>query len=655
MKRYALIVLFATACATTQQETDPYLWLESVDDPRALAWVAEQNERTRRELASVPGFEEMQAQARAALDTKSRVPSVAFHGRWLYNFWRDAEHPRGIYRRTTIDGLAKQQWTTVLDIDAMSKRDGKRWVFKGMNCLEPEERRCLVSLSAGGGDAVEIREFDSETLQFVENGFALPEAKSSVAWVDADTLLVATDFGPGTLSASGYPLVVKQWKRGMPLSAAAIVHQASPSSVRVTPRRVGDLNLISESLTFWTSKVFRLDGSALAIPESATVAGAHRGRLIVRLHDDWKFPAGSVVALDGDAVQLVRGPNASSVIEDVHPTKSVLYVATLENVRARLYRDGKIVDLPDNGTLSIMTVDAESGDALVRFETFLTPPALYLVRESGVQKILQQEPTFDASGLDVTQEWAASKDGTRVPYFVVAPKAMKRDGTNPTHIFSYGGFRNALTPSYSGSYEQHYGAYGKLWLERGGVFVLANIRGGGEFGPKWHSSVLKENRHKVYEDFEAVAENLIRTGISSPKHLGIEGRSNGGLLTLAAMTRRPDLYGAVISGAPLADMRRYHLLLAGASWEAEYGREADSPYHEIRRGADYPPLFVYCSTRDDRVHPGHARKVVAKMLEQGHQVWYFENVEGGHGGASTNEQLAYRIALSYAHLWRALR
>ena len=665
----AFFLLLTTACAsapsagpqpsaTAEPASDPYLWLESVDDPRALAWVAEQNERTRRELASTPGFDEMQAQARAALDTRSRVPNVDYHGGMLYNLWRDPEHPRGIYRRTTLDGLPKGQWTTVLDIDAMSKRDDKRWVFKGMNCLEPDETRCLVSLSAGGGDAVEIREFDTRTLDFVAGGFVIPEARTSVSWVDEDTLLVATDYGPGTLSSSGFPLIAKLWKRGTPLSAAKTVHRVTSDSMRVQVRRTGGINLVQESLSFWTSKSYRLDGESLRpvdIPESATISGVRDGRLIVRLFDDWRFPAGSVVSVGEDGVRLVAARSSSSVVSDVDVSTGAVYVTMLENVQGRLYRDGTLIPFPDFGALSVMTIDSASGDALVEFETFLTPPALYLVRNGRAEKILEQEPTFDASGLEVRQQWATSEDGTRIPYFVVGRKAMKRDGSNPTHIFSYGGFRNALTPSYSGSYESHYGAYGKLWLGRGGVFVLANIRGGGEFGPAWHSSVLKENRHKVYEDFEAVALDLIRTGITSPKHIGIEGRSNGGLLTLAAITRHPELYGAAISGSPLADMQRYRVMSAGAIWEAEYGAAPYSPYHEFRRGVAYPPLFVYCSTRDDRVHPGHARKIVAKLLEQGHQVWYFENVEGGHSASSTSEQLAYRIALSYAHLWRSLR
>jgi prolyl oligopeptidase len=344
-------------------------------------------------------------------------------------------------------------------------------------------------------------------------------------------------------------------------------------------------------------------------------------------------------------------------------------------VRGRLYRyepaenggwQRRAIPFPDHGSLGVMTVDDEKGDLFVRFETFTTPPALYHVPAADPKPalLMSQEPTFDGGRFEVSQHWATSADGTRVPYFMVARKGLELDGTNPTHIFSYGGFRVPLTPSYSGSYEPLHGAYGKLWLERGGVFVLANIRGGGEFGPAWHSAALLENRVRSFEDFEAIAEDLIARRVTSPQHLGIEGRSNGGLLVAATMLRRPDLYGAVICGVPLADMKRYHRLLAGASWMAEFGNPDDpqhwafireySPYHNLEAGKDYPAVFFFTSTLDDRVHPGHARKMGAKMEALGYEVWYYENIEGGHGGSVTNEQLAFRVAQAYAHLWNQL-
>lgn len=688
MKHWLLVAaaVLALSCATTPATDDPFRWLEGVDDPQALDWVAEQNERTRQYFTAMPGFDALQREALAALSSESRVPSVDYHGRYLYNLWKDDEHPRGLFRRTTLEELRtpSPEWTTVLDIDAMSQRDGKRWVFKTMECLAPEERRCLVSLSPGGGDAVEIREFDTETLRFVENGFFIPEAKSNVAWIDENTIFIGTDFGAGSLTESGYPRIVKRWRRGTPLSSAETIYEAPASSVGVSARRIrtdgAPIDLIGESATFWTSKYFVIEGSTprpLALPAMSTVEGASGTRLVVVLHEEWKdFAAGSVILVDPGTLDatLAVASTASSVVqtESVEVTDRGILVPMLDNVRGRLVRvqpDGtrQTIAFPDNGALSIMTANGETGDALVLFETFITPPTLYHVAPDSTTAvaILSQDPTFDGSRFEVTQQWATSADGTRVPYFIVGPKGMKRDGSNPAHIFSYGGFRNSLVPSYSGSYEAHYGAYGRLWLARGGVFVLANIRGGGEFGPAWHEAALKANRPRAFEDFEAIARDLIRTGITTSDRLGIEGRSNGGLLTLATMVREPELYGAVISGAPLADMRRYHELLAGASWIAEYGdprmpaewafiREY-SPYQNFRAGVDYPPLFVYASTRDDRVHPGHARKTVARLQALGQDdVWYYENVEGGHGGSSTNEQLAYRIALSYAHLWSQL-
>ncbi|HUP64913.1 MAG TPA: prolyl oligopeptidase family serine peptidase [Thermoanaerobaculia bacterium] len=705
------------------QVTDPYLWLEEVDGERALAWVRDQNERTRRELAASAGFEQMEAQALAALNSESRVPSLTYRGNWLYNLWKSPEHPRGLYRRTSVEslheagGLAAARWTTVLDIDDLSRREKKMWVLKRMNCLPPENRRCLVSLSAGGGDAVEVREFDAETLRFVEGGFFLPEAKSYLDWIDAETLFVGTDLGPGSLTESGYPRVVKVWKRGTPLSAATTIFESAPSSVGASGFRIrmknGHIDLIDESLTTWTARYHQLAGGQryqLALPASAVVRGGFDGQLVVSLQEDWPaqsgsaIPAGSVVLVDpasvrvGGAVQprvqVLVEPTASSIVEGISVTDESILITTLDNVRGRLYRfapvgpgaaarisvlqpgatppapgdwSREMIAFPDNGALTVMSTRDSTGEALVAFESFVDPPTLYHVAPKGgvTRGVAAQQATFEGSRFEVTQQWATSRDGTRIPYFVVAPRGMARNGQNPTHIFTYGGFRNALTPSYSGSYEPHYGAYGKLWLERGGVFVLANIRGGGEFGPAWHSSVLKENRQKVFEDFEAVAAGLVASGITSPEHLGIEGRSNGGLLTFGTMARRPELYGAIISGSPLADMLRYHELLAGASWMAEYGDpripeerafiSKYSPYQRLRADADYPPVFVYASTRDDRVHPGHARKMVARMQELGHDVWYYENIEGGHGASSTNDQLAYRIALSYAFLWKMLR
>ena len=534
-----------------------------------------------------------------------------------------------------------------------------------------------------------------EELAFVEGGFELPVAKSQVDWIDKDTVFVGTDFGEGSMTESGYPRLVKEWKRGAPVGEASSIYAGQADSVWAAASRLRsdgpDIDMVFEGLDFWNRVQYHRTDEGLEkleLPESAVIEGAYDGKLVISLKDDWSVGGrnlgrGSVLIAapeslhaDGEGdVEILVEPGDGEVVEDVDTTDDAILVTMLENVRGRLYRYERALDggwarrpisFPENGALSVVTVDDKSGAFFVEYEDFVTPPTLYYVSgpDWEPQEIKAQEATFDGGGFEVEQHFAESADGTSVPYFQVAAKGVDLDGGNPTHIFSYGGFRASLTPSYSGSYESLFGAYGKLWLQRGGVFVLANIRGGGEFGPDWHAAALLKSRHKAFEDFEAVAEDLIDRGVTSPGHLGIEGRSNGGLLVMAALTRRPDLYGAVVCGVPLTDMRRYHKLLAGASWMAEYGDPDDpdmwsymrtySPYHNLEAETAYPATFFFTSTRDDRVHPGHARKMAARMMELGQEVWYYENLEGGHGGSSTNDQLAYRLALAYAHLWTQL-
>ena len=680
-------------------EPDPWLWLEEIDAPPALDWVKAHNEATERTLTATPDYAALYRDALAVLDAASRVPDVVQRGGYLYNLWQDRDHPRGLYRRTTPAEFrrAEPKWETVLDVDALAKTEGRPWAFGGAVWLPPENRRCLIRLAPGGGDAVEVREFDAVQKAFVADGFFLPKAKSRVTWRDADTLYVATDFGAGSLTKSGYPRSVKRWTRGTPLAAAAGLHTGAEGSVSTEARRVrapeGDVDLVSEGLTFWTQQHYQIVGGALrplALPPTARIVGGFRGRLVLWLKEDWRtggvrYPSGAVLVADAAALRGEAGridqvvePTAHAVVKGVQPTPAGILVAALDDVRGRLLRftpaaagaagwTRTTVAFPDNGSIDIKTTDDESGDAVVEFQSFLTPPSLHAVAAGSDEPVLlrSQAPAFDGGRFEVAQYWTASADGTRVPYFVVMPKGLKRDGTAPTWMFSYGGFENALTPSYSGSYEKLSGAYGKLWLERGGVFVLANIRGGGEFGPAWHTSVLKENHFKCFEDFEAVARDLAARKITSAAHLGIEGRSNGGLLVAATMLRQPGLYGAVVCGNPLVDMRRYHKLLAGASWVAEYGDpdvpeqwaylERYSPYQRVQAGGKLPPVMFYTSTRDDRVHPGHARKMAAKMESLGHAVEYYENTEGGHHGSVTNEQLATRLARTYAFLWAKLR
>lgn len=678
------------------REEDPYLWLEDIDGARAIDWVDKHNSVTERRLTALPDYNTLYRDALSVLDSSSRIPEVIQRGEWLYNFWRDPAHPRGLFRRATLAEFRRNEtsWEAVLDIDALAKAEGKPWSFGGASWLLPDNRRCLIRLAPAGGDAAEVREFDVQTRAFVADGFRLPTAKSRVAWCDLDTLYVATDFGPGTLTESGYPRIVKLWHRGTPLESAKKLHEAHATSVGVSARRLrttsGNIDLVTESLTTWTAKHFQLlEGRLLALdlPASVIVLDGFRGRLVLKLRDDWiirgvKYPAGSIVLADPAAVrgeagniELIVAPTAQEIVETARVLPDCLLVTTLDNVRSRLYRHSpgeagwtrQPIAFPDNGSLHFPAGDNDSSDLLVQYESFLDPPSLYLVTPGTLkpERLKAQAPTFDGTRFEVNQRTATSPDGTKVPYFVVGLKNLKLDGKNPVWMFSYGGFEIALKPAYSGSYEELHGAYGKLWLERGGVFVLANIRGGGEFGPAWHQAALLENHVRCFEDFEAVARDLVVRKITSPARIGIEGRSNGGLLVGATMLRHPELYGAVVCGNPLLDMKRYHKLLAGASWVAEYGSpdvpaqweflSKYSPYHNLRQGQKLPPILFYTTTRDDRVHPGHARKMAAKMEELGCSMDYYENTEGGHHGSVTNEQLATRLARTYSFLWSHLR
>ncbi len=683
--------------ADTSSMDDPYLWLEDVDSDRSLDFVKGLNNDTAQQLKKSRLYKSLHEDALSVLDSDSRIPQVNYQGSYLYNYWRDQSNPRGVYRRTTTDEFRKAEpdWETILDMDAFNEGTDKNWVFKGMSCLSPDYVKCLAQMSPGGGDAIEIREFDMNSKSFIEDGFTLPVAKTQASWRDENSLYVGTDFGEDSLTTSGYPRIVKLWQRGTDLSEATTLHEGDTKSVSVSAFRMrddaGDIDLIYEGTSFWTTDIYQwLDGKMhkLQIPDSASMSGYFQGRLLMSLKQDWSvdgsdYPAGAVLIADpsrlrGESgkIEMLVKPDERTVIESVTTSKQGILVTLLKDVVGELKRyepddDGgwiiRDIPFPANGAINVISIDEETGNFFANYQSFITPPTLYQVNGPDWRpvSVKNQAESFDADQYTVRQYFAISEDGTKVPYFVVMNKDTEFNGSNPTHIFSYGGFRNSLTPSYSGSYENLYGAYGKLWLDRGGVFVSASIRGGGEYGPAWHQAALLKNKHKSYEDFEAVAMDLIERRITSPKHLGIEGRSNGGLLVGATMTRRPDLYGAVICGVPLLDMKRYHKLLAGASWMAEFGNPDDadmwdyiktySPYQNLKPDTEYPATFFYTSTRDDRVHPGHARKMAARMQEYGYPVWYYENLEGGHGGSSTNEQLATRLALSYAHLWKHLK
>ena len=677
---------------------DPYLWLEEIEGERALAWVRERNAESERELSQDAEFAASRARILEVLDSREQIPYVVRRGAWLYNLWQDAANPRGLWRRTTLDEYRKREpaWQTVLDIDALGRAEGRNWVWGGATCFGPEYRRCLVKLSLGGSDAAVLREFDAAERRFVADGFTLPEAKSSLAWLDADTLLVGTDFGPGTLTDSGYPRQVRRWRRGQPLDQAELLFEGERGDVAVgaeVDRTPGfERTLVVQALDFYRNRVYLLQGTRVVeVPKPADAQIEFwRAHVLLALRSDWqvdgqRYRAGSL--LIGDAEAYLAGTRRFELLFEPAPgrsydhhatTRSAVLVQWLDNVASRVDVWRPAVDggrwqrqalaAPYPGTLAVSALhdplladDALAEHFLLNAADFLAPDSLRLgqVGADALETLKSRPAFFDAEGMRVEQHFAAGRDGTRVPYFVLWPRGARADGDNPTLLYGYGGFEVSMQPRYSGT-------VGREWLARGGVYVVANIRGGGEFGPEWHQAALQRHRQRSFDDFIAVAEDLVARRITRPARLGIQGGSNGGLLVGAVMVQRPELFGAVVCEVPLLDMQRYHKLLAGASWLAEYGNPDDaddwaamrrwSPYHNVPDAActRLPPVLFATSTRDDRVHPGHARKMAARMRERGHAPLLWENIEGGHGGAADNAQRATMLALEFAFLWRRL-
>jgi prolyl oligopeptidase len=676
------------ASATVQPSDDPYQWLEDVTADRSLSWVKERNAVSTKRLEAAPEFDQIRQRLLSIMDSKERIPFVAKHGAWYYNFWRDQKNVRGIFRRTTLEEYKKPEpkWETVLDLDQLAADEKENWVWKGYQVLWPTYDRCLVDLSRGGADATVLREFDLKSKEFVKDGFTLPEAKSRASWRDRDTLYIGTDFGPGSLTDSGYPRIVKEWKRGTPLSEAKTLFAGEKTDVSVGASVSHDhghtYEFIQRGPTFFTSEDYLRRGNAfmkIEKPADATV-GTFMDQIILRLRSDWTvegktWKAGSLLAqnledyMKGERkLSVLFEPTARKSLASTSETKNYLILNELDNVRNRLYylklEKGEWtrtpIEAPDIGSVGLNGIDPdESDDYFMTIADFLTPSSLYygVLGKSGREKLKSLPTYFNAEGLEVSQHEATSKDGTKVPYFQVNRKGMKLDGSNPTLLYGYGGFEISMTPTYNAS-------VGSAWLERGGVYVLSNIRGGGEFGPTWHEAARKEHRQRAYDDFIAVGEDLISRKVTSTAKLGIQGGSNGGLLMGVMVTERPDLFHAVVCQVPLLDMKRYNHLLAGASWMDEYGDPDKpeqwayiskySPYQNVSKDKKYPHVLFTTSTRDDRVHPGHARKMVARMTEQGHEVLYYENTEGGHGGAANSKQAAYMSALAYTFLIQEL-
>jgi prolyl oligopeptidase len=684
MKKFFILLILPTLMTQLSfaQNNDSYLWLEEVENEKALDWVEQWNKKTLQVLTSQPGYENIYNKNLEIYNSTDRIADPAIYGNYIYNFWQDQQHERGIWRRTTVKSYlsGSPEWETILDIDALSQKDDIKWVFKGASGLYPDYNKFLVNLSKGGGDAVIIREFDVQTKSFAENGFYIPEAKGSASWIDGNSIMVSTDFGDG-VTTSGYPRQVKIWKRGTDLNNARLVFEGEEENMGIWGYTFHDENrtyqIIMKYMTFYTAKKYVIEDGKLIelnLPDDIDFSGIVSGMVILRLKSDWEvndqfYKQGSVISAKYEDIlsgtpdfHLVVEPDERSSIAGLSSTKNRLLVNMLNNVKGELYSyrwDGswkkEKIDAPELGSISLGASDENSDHFFFYFENFLEPATLYYANAATgkYDKVKSLPSFFPTEKYQVQQFEATSKDGTKIPYFVVGPKNMKMDGTNPTLLYAYGGFEVPELPGYSA-------ITGTAWLEKGGVYVLANIRGGGEFGPQWHQAGLKENRQRVYDDFHSVAEDLISKKITTSKKLGIFGGSNGGLLVGVAFTQRPDLYNGVVCAVPLLDMKRYNKLLAGASWMAEYGNpdipeeweyiRKYSPYQNVKAEMNYPEVFFTTSTRDDRVHPGHARKMVAKMSDLGYKIYYFENTEGGHAGASTNEQRARMYALIYTYL-----
>ncbi|MEV7413922.1 prolyl oligopeptidase family serine peptidase [Streptomyces sp. NPDC089919] len=663
-------------------EADAYLWLEDVQGEAALDWVRARNAETVHALTSGSAFGALVDEVREVLDDNGRIPYVTRRGEHLYNFWQDAEHVRGVWRRTTLEEYRtpEPRWEVLLDLDALAAAEDEKWAWAGSRVLPPAHRHALVLLSRDGADACVVREFDLGTKEFVADGFRVPEAKTRVSWIDRDHLYIGTDFGPDTLTASGYPRQVRRWRRGTPLSAAEPVHEVAAQDLSVTGWRDHtpgfERHFVSRAVDFWRSELFLLGPSGelrpVDVPQDAG-AYAHREWLVVTPKSPWLgHPAGSLLAFrfeeflaGGREAAVLFTPDDRTALAGHAWTRRHLIVRSLADVTSRLdvltpgpdgWSREPLGELPPLTTALVTDTDEDESDEYFLAVTgFLQPAALYR-GEVGTGHVVVKEapPRFEADGMRVRQHFAVSADGTRVPYFVVGAEG---GGPAPTLLYGYGGFEVSQLPRYSA-------VTGRAWLARGGTYAVANIRGGREYGPAWHRAALGADRPRAFEDFAAVAQDLVARGVTTPGELGIEGGSNGGLLMGAMLVRRPELFGAVVASVPLLDMLRFHKLLAGASWTAEYGDPDDpadrehlallSPYHNAEAGRAYPPLLLLTSTRDDRVHPGHARKMAARLRDLGHRVYFHEHVGGGHGGATDHEQTAWNEALSHTFLWRHL-
>ena len=677
------LFLFSLNQSVISSNLDPYLWLEEVEGKKSLAWVEEQNEETFTRYTETNAFKEKYERIKKELNDDERIPSAYYQNGEMYNFWRDEKNVRGVWRKTSFKSYLKDEpiWENILDIDQLANDEGINWLYKGADCLAPEYKRCLIRLSDGGTDAVTIREFDLEEKKFVKDGFNTYPSKQNASWINEDQILIGADFGEGSMNESGYPMQVKLWNRGESLEEAKIFFSGSYEKIFNFPfvsiRPDGKYYGIIEGPTFFSEVLHLFDGEKLIkinLPQMIDIHGFFNESLILSIEEDWGiFKSGSLLEINVNSllansinesdVKIIFEPDGQRFISGVSIGKHQLMVSMLENVNRIITRflkkddrwDSKDIEGFQNSTMNIYGQDVWSDNSFISVSNFLEPSSIYHASDGAdYKKIKSRKNSIDPEKYRVEQNFVSSADGTSIPYFLISRKGINLDGKNPTILYGYGGFQISKPPSYLG------GSIAEYWLNSGGVYVVSNIRGGGEYGPAWHQSALKENRQRAYDDFIAIAIDLIEKGITSKDHLGIEGRSNGGLLVGATFTQRPDLFNAVICGVPLLDMFRYDKLLAGASWVDEYGDPDNpeewefireySPYQNLKKGTEYPEVFFYTSTKDDRVHPGHARKMAKKMTDMGSPIVYYENTEGGHAGTSNIDQFSFLLALQLAYL-----
>ena len=680
----------AITSATIAQDQDPYIWLEDVEGERALEWVGQRNKHSLGILEADERFSSLMENALRDYNADDKIAYGQLLGGSVHNFWQDEKNVRGIWRRASLRSYKSgtPRWINLMDLDKVALDEGENWVLKGRKCLAPDFGRCLIELSRGGGDAVVTREYDAVMKRFAGT-FITDEAKQEVEWIDPDTVMIGTDFGAGSMTESGYPNQVRVWKRGYDLGTSKVIHEGNRSDMGSFPfashRADGSYVGIRQVPDFFTNILHIYDVESeelrrLDLPLAIDFKGIFGHDMIIQLRKKWHIsgrdiPAGTLVSVNiadasggtsGANLKTIFTPGERSSIDDVQIGKDRMYLSVLENVTGKLYTakpsnkgwDVGEIAVPENGSLNIVSADEWSDAAFLNYENFLQPDTLYAVERGREPEAIQSLPArFEAGGLVTEQKFATSSDGTQVPYFLIRRADTKMDSTTPTILYGYGGFEISMTPAYLAG-------FGKLWVENGGAYVIANIRGGGEFGPAWHQAALKANRQLAFDDFIAVAENLISTGLTSARHLGIRGGSNGGLLVGTAVTQRPDLFNAVICAVPLLDMMRYHTLLAGASWVGEYGDpdipternfiRAYSPYQNVNPATEYPEMFIYTSTKDDRVHPGHGRKMTARLMEYDKPVLYYENTEGGHSAAANLKQRAYTDALQAVYALKKL-